>query len=200
MFIIELNTLVVYLFRHYAKVIKQCHIITSTTFSTQEMFEKVLIDSFNLTKVSILDLLLDKLRNQSESKSAKKINYYLNSGELVPTELILELIKKKLINIENGLLITGFPRTNEQFDSLTKLLAEFGVKINQLWILELQNIDKFISERGNESTSEQIVEKFNSTKIQNEQIVDLIDNPKITSRINFDYAMDWTTEKIKMEI
>ncbi|MEH1009545.1 nucleoside monophosphate kinase [Winogradskyella sp. ECml5-4] len=179
---------------------KQCHLITSTTFSSQEMFEKILVESFDLTKVSVRDLFLDKLRNQSESELAKNINKYLHSGELVPAELISELIKEKLIGIENGLLITGYPRTKEQFESLTELLTESGFKISRLWILELQNIYKLISERGNESTREQIMEKFNSTIRQNEQIAKLINNPKITSKVDFEYAMDWTTEKIKMEI
>lgn len=177
---------------------KQCHLITSTTFSSQEMFEKILVESFDLTKVSVRDLFLDKLRNQSESELAKNINKYLHSGELVPAELISELIKEKLIGIENGLLITGYPRTKEQFESLTELLTESGIKISRLWILELQNIDKLISERGN--VSKQIIEKFNSTIKQNEQIAELINNPKITSKVDFDYSMDWTTEKIKMEI
>ena len=178
---------------------KQCHLITSTTFSSQEMFEKILEESFDLTKVSIRDLFLDKLRNESESELAKSINKYLQSAELVPAKLISELIKEKLIGIENGLLITGYPRTKEQFESLTELLTEFGIKISRLWILELQNIDKLISERGNESTREQIIEKYNSTIKQNEQIAELINNPKITSKIGFDYEMDWINEKMKIK-
>jgi adenylate kinase family enzyme len=178
---------------------KQCHLITSTTFSSQEIFEKILVESFDLTKISVRDLFLDKLRNQSESELAKNINKYLQSGELVPSELITQLIKEKLNGIKNGLLITGYPRTNEQFNSLTELLTESGIKISRLWILELQNIDKLISERGNESTREQIKEKFNSTIRQNKEISELINNPKITSKIDFDYVMDWTTEKEKIK-
>jgi adenylate kinase family enzyme len=182
-----------------AQPMKQCHLITSTTFSSQEIFEKILVESFDLTKISVRDLFLDKLRNQSESELAKNINKYLQSGELVPSELITQLIKEKLNGIKNGLLITGYPRTNEQFNSLTELLTESGIKISRLWILELQNIDKLISERGNESTREQIKEKFNSTIRQNKEISELINNPKITSKIDFDYVMDWTTEKEKIK-
>ena len=178
---------------------KQCHLITSTTFSSQEIFENILIESFDLTKVSVRDLFLYKLRNQSESDLAKNINKYLQSGELIPDELITELLKEKLIGIENGLLITGYPKTKEQFNSLTKLLTESGIKISRLWILELQNIDKLISERGNESVSEQIKEKFYSSIKQNKQMAELINNPKITSKIDFDYTTDWTTEKKKIK-
>ncbi len=75
------------------------------------------------------------------------------------------------------------------------LMAQENLSLTQ----QLQNIDKLISERGNESTREQIMEKFNSTKRQNEQIAELINNPKITSKVDFDYAMDWTTEKKKIK-
>ncbi len=164
------------------------------------MFEKILIDTFDLTEISIRDLFLDKLRNQSSSDLARNINEHLQAGKLVPTKLITEMIVENLTGIEKDILITGYPKTGEQFESLTELLTESGIKISRLWILELQNIDKLISECGNESASEQIIEKFNSTINQNEKIAELINNPKITSKIDFDYSIDWTTEKIKMEI
>lgn len=179
---------------------KQCHLLTSTTFISQEKFENILSNSFDLVRISVTDLFMAKLRNEPESELAIKIKESLKSAELVPTELIAQLIKEKLIGINNGLLFTGYPRTKEQLNSLSKILTESGFKINRLWILELQNIEKLISEHGNKDAGEQIREKFKLTVKQNKEIAELINTSKITSKMNFNYPIDWTTDKIKARV
>ncbi len=179
---------------------KHCQIITSTTFASQDIFEKILEETFNLTKVSIQLLIKNKFINESNSDLAIKINRYFQKGKVLPDQIIIELIKEKLPKIENGILIQGYPRTKKQLNLLTELLKKHGFEIDRLWILELQNLDKLISEYENENLTNQIIEKFKLTINQNRKIEKLIGNSKITSKINFDYPINWKTEKIKAEI
>lgn len=179
---------------------KQCHLITYSTFSSQKSFENILIKLFDLTKVSIKDLFNNKLRNDSKSKLAIRINNYLEDGKLVPTDLITELIAENIKGIENGILLTGYPRTKEQFNSLEILLSKYNFKISKLWILELKNIKDFISAQNYENVEEEVSKKFEDTIRQNNEMSKLIQNPKIISKIAIDYPVNWEMNEIKEKI
>ncbi|MFC5044692.1 nucleoside monophosphate kinase [Aquimarina hainanensis] len=179
---------------------KQCHLITSSTFSSQESFENTLIKLFDLTKVSIKDLFNNKLRNDSKSELAIRINKCLEDGKLVSTDLITELIAENIKGIRNGILLTGYPRTKEQFNSLEILLSKSNFEISRLWVLELKNIEDLISERNYENVAEEMKNKFKETTKQNNEILKLIENPKIISKIDLDYPVNWEMNEIKEKI
>lgn len=67
-----------------------------------------------------------------------KVKAYLDSGELVPDDLVIELIRERLCEPDcaNGYLLDGFPRTVEQAKSLSHMLAELSMPITHL--VELQ--------------------------------------------------------------
>ncbi|WP_046742914.1 nucleoside monophosphate kinase [Kordia zhangzhouensis] len=179
---------------------KHCQLISSTTFSSQTDIEKTLVELYDLTLVSIRELFTNKLRNESESELAIDIKKHLDNGKLVPTELITKLIEEKIKGLTSDILISGYPRTKEQFVALNKLLQENKIEINKLWLFELQNVDKLISERIHQDASEQIIEKFKQTINQNKELEKLINNPKIISKIGFDYPVNWTSEQMTNKI
>jgi adenylate kinase len=61
-----------------------------------------------------------------------KAKEYMEAGELVPDELVLELLKIRLEadDAQNGFVMDGFPRTLPQAEDLDKLLAEIGQRID----------------------------------------------------------------------
>ncbi|WP_299261803.1 nucleoside monophosphate kinase [uncultured Aquimarina sp.] len=179
---------------------KQCHLITSSTFSSQESFENALIKLFDLTKISIKDLFNNKLRNDSKSELAIRIDNCLKNGKLVSTDLITELVGESIKGITNGILITGYPRTKEQFNSLEILLSKSNFEINRMWVLELKNIEDLISERNYENVAEEMRKKHQDTIKQNNEILKLIENPKIISKIDLDYPVNWKKDEIKEKI
>ncbi|AXT60913.1 hypothetical protein D1816_11325 [Aquimarina sp. AD10] len=183
----------------YTTEMKQCHLITSTSFSSQKGFEDILVEIFDLTKLNIQELLINKLRNDSNSDLANDIKKQVEKGELVSTTLITELIREKIIEIKNEILIIGYPRTKEQLDYLTNLLSENGFEIIQLWILELNNIERLI-EGKDQQVSTAMIKKFDQTKYQNKEISELIDCPEITTKMEFEYPMEWDTYKIRSKI
>src|SRR5437867_1386596 len=61
-----------------------------------------------------------------------KAKQYMDDGELVPDEIVLELLKLRLEQPDArvGFVLDGFPRTLHQAEALDKILAEIGHAID----------------------------------------------------------------------
>lgn len=64
---------------------------------------------------------------------------FMDDGELVPDELVLELLKLRLAqeDARDGFVMDGFPRTLAQAEELEKILAEIGQAIDGVLYLEV---------------------------------------------------------------
>ena len=81
-----------------------------------------LIKALNIPSISTGDLLRNSIANGTElGKTAKK---YMDEGKLVPTELVLELLKERLAEPDtiNGYILDGFPRSMEQAELLDSMI------------------------------------------------------------------------------
>lgn len=87
---------------------------------------QMLSDRFGLVHVAAGDLLRDEVEKQSEI--GKAVAEYLNRGELVPDEIIIELLMPVVIHAveENGYVLDGFPRSVGQALVARKLVEEAG--------------------------------------------------------------------------
>lgn len=77
--------------------------------------EKI-VQKYGYTHLSSGDLLREKVKSNSDDLG-KEINKYLQSGALVPNELILEMLKSEMIKKAHnsvGFLIDGYPRKVDQ--------------------------------------------------------------------------------------
>ena len=64
---------------------------------------------------------------------------YMDEGELVPDEIVLELLKLRLAqeDAEAGFVMDGFPRTPPQAQALDEILADIGQTIDSVLYLEV---------------------------------------------------------------
>jgi adenylate kinase len=94
---------------------------------TQSSF---LIKQFNYFQLSTGDLLRNELN--SGSTLASQIETLMNTGKLVPDNIINNLIEKKLNDqsIENRIIFDGFPRNIEQAKTLDGLLRAHSQSIS----------------------------------------------------------------------
>lgn len=86
-------------------------------------------------------MLRTAIKEQTEiGKSVEKL---INSGKLVPDDVMVELIKERLQRPDcaKGFILDGFPRTTAQAEALTNS----GVKIDKVLSLEVE--DEVIIER-----------------------------------------------------
>ncbi len=76
----------------------------------------------------------DLLRShvQKGTEIGKRAKALMDRGELVPDELVIEMIDKKLREKEaqKGFILDGFPRTVEQAEALDRLLESLRLKLD----------------------------------------------------------------------
>ncbi len=65
---------------------------------------------------------------------AKELDSYLSKGALVPDELTIRIIETRLAepDMQNGVILDGFPRTIEQAKELDNFFAKSGKKVDMV--------------------------------------------------------------------
>jgi adenylate kinase len=83
----------------------------------------------------------------SGTELGKKAKGMMEKGELVPDDLIVGLIKDRIARPDcaKGFILDGFPRTEAQAKALDKMLAETGMKLDQ--VVEMEVDEKALTER-----------------------------------------------------
>lgn len=98
---------------------------------------EVLSQNLKLAHISTGDLFRENLKNETElGKEAKS---YMDKGELVPDEITVKMLEKRMENpdVKNGAILDGFPRTTNQAVVLDKLLASKGKKVDMALNIEV---------------------------------------------------------------
>ena len=98
-----------------------------------------LADKFNLLHLSTGDMLRAEIT--AGTKLGKKMSLIMSKGELVPDEVVIEMIAYKIDNSKGsaGFLFDGFPRTVAQTVSLEKMLNDRGMKIDKMLVLDVDH-------------------------------------------------------------
>jgi adenylate kinase len=75
---------------------------------------------------------------ERETELGKKAKEYMDSGDLVPDELICDVIAERFDSGEadNGFLLDGFPRTVGQAEMLERLLDSRGRELTAVLLIE----------------------------------------------------------------
>ncbi|MBR0597233.1 adenylate kinase [Sinanaerobacter chloroacetimidivorans] len=96
---------------------------------------------YGIPHISTGDIFRKNIKEGTEF--GKKAQEYMNKGELVPDNLVLEIAEARLIeeDCKNGFLLDGFPRTVYQAEQLDKFLQERNLTIDK--VLDI-NVDKEI--------------------------------------------------------
>ncbi len=95
-------------------------------------------EKFNLTHLSTGDMFRFHMKNDTEL--GKKAKEYMEAGNLVPDQLVIDMIDAKLRESHDtkGFIFDGFPRTTEQATALDELLAKKGWEIAKMVSLEVE--------------------------------------------------------------
>jgi adenylate kinase len=98
-----------------------------------------LAEKFNLVHLSTGDML--RLEIAAGTELGKKMSTIMAKGELVPDEVVIEMIAAKIDKTKGfaGFLFDGFPRTVGQTIELEKMLGKRGMKIDQMLVLDVDH-------------------------------------------------------------
>lgn len=105
---------------------------------------KVLSDEFKIPHISTGDILREAVR--SETEIGVKARGFMDRGELVPDDIVIEIVAQRLIkpDCRRGFILDGFPRTRAQAEELDSTLAKLKCPID-LTIYFETSIDTIIS-------------------------------------------------------
>ncbi len=110
---------------------------------------KKIADKYGIPHISTGDIFRANIKNGTEL--GKKAKAYMDQGALVPDELVVDLVadRVKQPDCEKGYVLDGFPRTIPQAESLDKVLASMGQKIDYAINVEVpdENIVRRMSGR-----------------------------------------------------
>lgn len=87
---------------------------------------KLLVEKYNIAHISTGDLL--RAAVQAGTDLGKKAKAIMDSGELVPDDIVLGMIQERLAkpDARNGFILDGFPRNIPQAQALDALLARMA--------------------------------------------------------------------------
>ena len=114
---------------------------------------------FGIDHLSTGDLLRDEV--SSGSVLGQKASEIMNKGELVSDELVLSIVERRLLKIEKGWLLDGFPRNISQADSLKKLLEKINQPLEAVITIKISDeyLLKRLLARGRDDDNEQVILK-----------------------------------------
>ena len=100
---------------------------------------ELILDRFHLVHVSTGDMLREAVRN--ETPVGLQAQGYMNRGELVPDEVIHDIIVERLSrdDIDAGFLFDGYPRTENQAIDLDAILKQLGKQIDGVINLNIED-------------------------------------------------------------
>ena len=128
---------------------------------------------YGLVHLSTGDLLRDEV--SSGSVLGLKADEIMNKGELVSDELVLSIVEGRLVNINEGWLLDGFPRNINQANSLKNLLEKIKQPLEGVILIKVDDeyLIKRLLDRGRQDDNEQVI--TNRLNIYREKTTPLID-------------------------
>jgi len=106
--------------------------------------------TYHLVHISTGEVLRQEIKN--ETMLGKIAQQYIDRGQLVPDELICDMLDNVLETVKNGegIILDGFPRTIPQAEMLEKILVKHGRDVSVLIDLQVENnilVDRLLERR-----------------------------------------------------
>ena len=97
-----------------------------------------LVAEYGLAHISTGDLLRAAVKAQSEL--GVKAKEYMDAGQLVPDQLVIDLVKERLSadDAKAGFILDGFPRNSAQAVTLDSELQNMGLKLDAALLVAVE--------------------------------------------------------------
>ena len=110
----------------------------------------ILQERLGIKQVSTGDIFRKNI--QEGTKLGEIADSYISKGNLVPDDITIGIVKNRLEeeDVQNGIILDGFPRTVVQAEELDKILAQKGKKVDlvvNLTTPEEEIIERIVNRR-----------------------------------------------------
>ncbi len=105
----------------------------------------LLQEKLGIKQVSTGDIFRKNIKEQTEL--GKLAEQYISKGQLVPDDVTIKIVEDRLNepDVQEGIILDGFPRTVKQAEVLDEILAEKGKKVDK--VINLTTPEEEIIER-----------------------------------------------------
>ncbi len=134
-----------------------------------------IMEEMNIVQISTGDLLREAVGNKTEL--GMKAKGYMDAGELVPDQLIIDLMKERIDGMDSFIL-DGFPRTIPQAEALEKEIA-------------IDNVVSF------EAPEDMIIQRLSGRRMGNDGKIYHIDNNPAPEEVEVTQRDDDKPDAIK---
>ena len=158
---------------------------------------QILTKKLNYLHISIGDLLRENISTQTDlGKLASK---YVSSGELVPDDLIIDLVNLSIVDLQSkkssykGVILDGFPRTINQATALENKIKELNVFIKSVVYLDISDekiLSRLLNRGRDDDEPELIRNRLDVYRNQTEPLLVFYDERKLLNSINGDQELD----------
>ena len=135
---------------------------------------ELLIDKYNFDYISTGAIL--RKAASCDDEFGNNLKEVLKSGKLVDDEIVLDVLKRHLDNIDhNNILLDGFPRNIYQAENLDEILRNLGSQIDYVFLLNVEKyvlIDRIIGRRLCEQCGSIYNVNIDSSKPKKDSICD----------------------------
>lgn len=96
-----------------------------------------LIERYGIPQIATGDIL--RAQRRAGTALGDRVKGYMDRGELVPDELMIEIVKERLQqpDARKGFILDGFPRTVAQAEALDAMLDQLGRRIDAVVYLRV---------------------------------------------------------------
>ena len=156
---------------------------------------KLLVQRNGFIQLSTGDLLREET-SKKNSKLGVKVKNLMESGELVPDEIVIDIIVKKVEEFKNkSVIFDGFPRNLNQATVLDDSLQNVSINLDRVIFFEInfdilkERIEKRIKETENnnqrkDDNVETLVNRIEVFKESTLPIVDYYEKKGILSKVD----------------
>ena len=130
---------------------------------------KKIAAKYAIPHISTGDIFRANIKNNTEL--GQKAKTYMDKGELVPDELVVDLImdRFKEADCANGYVLDGFPRTIAQAEALEVLMQEMGIKLDKVISLNVPDeliVGRVVGRRVCKDCGGSFHVEFNPSKVE----------------------------------
>ncbi len=159
-----------------------------------------LIEMLAIPHVSTGDMLRQAISQGSEL--GKQAADFMQAGELVPDELVLQIIGECLDNpkMAGGCLFDGFPRNVDQAAALDQLMQKRGTPIGLVLELQVENDElqrRMLARKRPDDTPETIKQRLEVYKNQTAPVLQYYADRQLLSAIDGSGTPDEVFERIR---
>ena len=118
-----------------------------------------LAEHYEIPHISTGAMLRDHIARKTDLGTRAKD--YVDSGELVPDELIVEMLKDTLRTQTKGFILDGFPRTLEPARILDQIADELDIELSKVIHISVPDevVVERLMERGRKDDTEEVIRR-----------------------------------------